>query len=188
MIIGARIKEQRQSIRYTQKMLADKVSVSPQVISNWERGYTEPSADDISKLSEVLECSSDYLLGITNKPNHKMGDHIFKAGMVLKYYTYTWTLKEDMTWDEIAENYHGFPKNMEDYDVLFRVETDLDTNIEHKTVYIEKKKLKDQDEAEFQAFANNPTLQKWYKELPKSKEEDLERLRLMWEILKKDSN
>lgn len=46
----------------------------------------------------------------------------------------------------------------------------------------------DQDEAEFQAFANNPTLQKWYKELPKSKEEDLERLRMMWEILKKDSN
>lgn len=42
----------------------------------------------------------------------------------------------------------------------------------------------DQDEAEFQAFANNPTLQKWYKELPKSKEEDLERLRMMWEILK----
>lgn len=46
----------------------------------------------------------------------------------------------------------------------------------------------DQDEAEFQAFANNPSLQKWYKELPKSKEEDLERLRMMWEILKKDSN
>lgn len=42
----------------------------------------------------------------------------------------------------------------------------------------------EQDEAEFQAFANNPSLKKWYKELPKSKEEDLERLRMMWEILK----
>lgn len=42
----------------------------------------------------------------------------------------------------------------------------------------------EKDEAEFQAFANNPTLQKWYKELPKSKEEDLEKLRKMWEILK----
>lgn len=39
------------------------------------------------------------------------------------------------------------------------------------------------EEAEFQAFENNPSLQKWYKELPKSKEEDLERLRLMWEIM-----
>ncbi|QSB09704.1 helix-turn-helix transcriptional regulator [Lysinibacillus fusiformis] len=42
----------------------------------------------------------------------------------------------------------------------------------------------EKDEVEFQTFANNPTLQKWYKELPKSKEEDLEKLRKMWEILK----
>lgn len=68
-MVGSRIKEQRKKIRYTQKMLADKVSASPQVISNWERGYTEPSADDISRLSEALECSSDYLLGKSNNPN-----------------------------------------------------------------------------------------------------------------------
>lgn len=42
----------------------------------------------------------------------------------------------------------------------------------------------DKDEAEFQAFANDPSLQKWYKELPKSREEDLQKLRKMWEILK----
>lgn len=77
-MIGARVKEQRQKNRYTQKMLADKVSASPQVISNWERGYTEPSADDISRLSEALECSSDYLLGKsddssqTNAKNKKL--------------------------------------------------------------------------------------------------------------------
>lgn len=45
----------------------------------------------------------------------------------------------------------------------------------------------DKDEAEFQAFANNPSLQKWYKELPKSKEEDLEKLRMMWEIINNNS-
>lgn len=70
-MIGTRIKEQRQKIRYTQKMLAEKVSTSPQVISNWERGYTEPGADDISRLSEALECSSDYLLGNSNNPTIK---------------------------------------------------------------------------------------------------------------------
>ena len=68
-MIGDRIKAQRQKNRYTQKMLASKVSTSPQVISNWERGYTEPSADDISRLSEVLGCSSDYLLGKSNSLN-----------------------------------------------------------------------------------------------------------------------
>ena len=43
------------------------------------------------------------------------------------------------------------------------------------------------DEAEFQAFANDPSLQKWYKDLPKNREEDLQRLRKMWEILKDSS-
>lgn len=62
-VIGFRIREQRKKMNLTQKQLADKVSVSPQVVSNWERGYTEPSADDISRLSEVLDCPGDYLLG-----------------------------------------------------------------------------------------------------------------------------
>ncbi|MFJ7700039.1 helix-turn-helix domain-containing protein [Lysinibacillus fusiformis] len=65
-IIGSRIKELRKNAHYTQQQLADKISVSPQVISNWERGYTEPSADDIARLSEVLSCSSDYILGKTS--------------------------------------------------------------------------------------------------------------------------
>lgn len=42
------------------------------------------------------------------------------------------------------------------------------------------------DEAEFQAFANDPELKRWYRELPKSKEEDLRMLRSMWEVIKKE--
>lgn len=43
------------------------------------------------------------------------------------------------------------------------------------------------DEAEFQAFANDPELKRWYRELPKSKEEDLRMLRSMWEVIKKET-
>ena len=46
----------------------------------------------------------------------------------------------------------------------------------------------DKDEAEFQAFANDPELKRWYRELPKSKEEDLRMLRSMWEVIKKKRN
>ncbi len=42
------------------------------------------------------------------------------------------------------------------------------------------------EEEDFQAFINDPELQRWYKELPKSKEEDLQRLRKMWEIFKEE--
>lgn len=44
----------------------------------------------------------------------------------------------------------------------------------------------EKEEAEFQAFANDPELKRWYKELPKSKEEDLRMLRSMWEVIKKE--
>ncbi|MER1958840.1 MAG: helix-turn-helix transcriptional regulator [Solibacillus sp.] len=74
-----------------------------------------------------------------------------------------------------------------DYDTLqliadfFEVSTDYLLGRIEKNPQITKH---EQDEAEFQAFANNPSLQKWYKELPKSREEDLEKLRMMWEIIK----
>lgn len=39
------------------------------------------------------------------------------------------------------------------------------------------------DEREFQAFINDPELKRWHRELPKSKEEDLRKLKKMWEII-----
>lgn len=44
----------------------------------------------------------------------------------------------------------------------------------------------EKEEAEFQAFANNPKLNVFYKELPDSEEEAVERLREIWEIIKND--
>ncbi|RNC98263.1 helix-turn-helix domain-containing protein [Lysinibacillus halotolerans] len=42
------------------------------------------------------------------------------------------------------------------------------------------------DEAEFQAFINDPELQVWYRELPKSDEEELRKLRMIWEMIKNE--
>ncbi|QTD40641.1 helix-turn-helix domain-containing protein [Sporosarcina sp. Te-1] len=43
-------------------------------------------------------------------------------------------------------------------------------------------------EEEFQAFAHDPELKRWYRELPESDEEDLRKLRQMWEIIRSDKN
>ncbi|SES03284.1 helix-turn-helix domain-containing protein [Salipaludibacillus aurantiacus] len=68
MRIGEKIKERRKFKRWKQVELANRVNVSPQVISNWERGYTHPDHTDVSKLSDALECSADYLLGRSDDP------------------------------------------------------------------------------------------------------------------------
>ncbi|ABZ83296.1 helix-turn-helix domain protein [Heliomicrobium modesticaldum Ice1] len=62
--IGNRIKHLRKQRGLTQPQLAKLLNVSPQVISNWERGYTPTIApESIDKLASILETTSDFLLG-----------------------------------------------------------------------------------------------------------------------------
>ncbi|GAA3722876.1 hypothetical protein GCM10022378_11150 [Salinicoccus jeotgali] len=63
MSVSDNIKKYRKMNNLLQKQLADKIGVSSQVISNWERGYTNPNYEDVIKLSDALDCSTDDLLG-----------------------------------------------------------------------------------------------------------------------------
>lgn len=42
------------------------------------------------------------------------------------------------------------------------------------------------DEKSFEEFIEDPELRRWFRELPKSKEEDLERLKRIWEAYNDD--
>ncbi|MFS0574957.1 helix-turn-helix transcriptional regulator [Sporosarcina sp. 179-K 3D1 HS] len=42
------------------------------------------------------------------------------------------------------------------------------------------------DEEDFRNVINDPELRRWYSELPNSKEEDLRKLRKMWDIIKNE--
>ncbi len=66
MLISLRIKELRIDKKLSQTQLAAKVGCSPSMISRWETADCEPTATAILKLSEALECSTDYLLGKTD--------------------------------------------------------------------------------------------------------------------------
>jgi transcriptional regulator with XRE-family HTH domain len=60
-----RIKLLRERKGYSQKELGDKIGVTQYAISKWELGQREPSAQDLFRLCEVLEATTDYLLGRT---------------------------------------------------------------------------------------------------------------------------
>ncbi len=66
MNISHRIKELRKDRSLTQVELAQLVGCSQPMIVLWESGKCEPTATAILKLSEALECSTDYLLGKTD--------------------------------------------------------------------------------------------------------------------------
>lgn len=49
-----RIRKAREGLHLSQEDLADKVGVSVQTISNWERGVSEPSLQNRLILKEIL--------------------------------------------------------------------------------------------------------------------------------------
>lgn len=67
--MGARIRACRKNRGWTQDDLGKRVSVSPQVVSNWERGYSIPDSFNIQSLSQALNVSADYLLCRTDDPD-----------------------------------------------------------------------------------------------------------------------
>jgi len=65
-MIGDRIKRLRTELKMTQEELGNKLSMSRQAVSHWENGLSEPSIEDLIKLTTILNVSADYLLGITS--------------------------------------------------------------------------------------------------------------------------
>lgn len=60
--IGNRISKRRKQLNYTQEILAEKMNVSVQMISNLERGNKAIKIENLIKISEILDISADYIL------------------------------------------------------------------------------------------------------------------------------
>ncbi|TNY48356.1 helix-turn-helix domain-containing protein, partial [Streptococcus pyogenes] len=49
-----KLKERRKELKLTQKDIAEKLGISYQAYSAWERGVKEPSAEKVSQLEKLL--------------------------------------------------------------------------------------------------------------------------------------
>lgn len=58
-----KLKSLRNKYSYSQKQLADKLGVSPSIVSGYETGERTPSTTILLSLSYIFNCSTDYLLG-----------------------------------------------------------------------------------------------------------------------------
>lgn len=61
--LGNRISLYRQNAGMTQEELADKLGVTPQAVSKWERGVSLPDVTLLAQICHILHCSADSLLG-----------------------------------------------------------------------------------------------------------------------------
>ena len=60
--IGKKITDLRKNNNMTQMELADKLGISFQAVSNWERGNTMPDISKLPELAEIFHISVDELL------------------------------------------------------------------------------------------------------------------------------
>lgn len=62
-------KRLRETIKYSnipQKKLAEKLSVNPATVSKYMRHDKYPSLDTFANICEILDVSSDYILGLSD--------------------------------------------------------------------------------------------------------------------------
>ena len=61
-----RLKELRLEKQFTQRELAARLGLTANCVCEWEKGRSEPSIDSLKGLAACLECTVDYLLGISD--------------------------------------------------------------------------------------------------------------------------
>ena len=82
-----RIKLLREEFKMSQKELASKLELSEGSISLYEKEERKPSYEVLLKLSDIFECSIDYIVGNSNDRNGKQIDEkLLKIGLSLKDY------------------------------------------------------------------------------------------------------
>ncbi len=80
--MGHRISKRRKELKMTQEQLAEKMVISLQSVSCIELGKKAIRPDNLVKLCDALEISTDYIL--TGKKTDNQLDGIFKKMQLLK--------------------------------------------------------------------------------------------------------
>lgn len=68
---GERLKYLREKNKMYQSELAEKLNLAPSTISMYERGDRDPDTSTLSKIAEIFNVTTDYLLGRTDKLKDK---------------------------------------------------------------------------------------------------------------------
>lgn len=78
MIIGDRIKKHRIEKGYTQKQLGDLINVSKVSICGYENGTRTPGLDKLADLSNALDVTPEYLLGLDVNVVEENTDYVIR--------------------------------------------------------------------------------------------------------------
>lgn len=93
-----RIKALRDQSGMTQQEVADKLNVTKQTISQYERGLRRPDIESLEAIADLYNVSADYLLGKTDITMQALTEEelkILRSKIIAKYYKYLCALNDD---------------------------------------------------------------------------------------------
>lgn len=61
------IKSERSRLDMTQEKLAEKLGVDSCTIRDWEKGNSTIKSSNLVAMSDLFDCTTDYLLALTNE-------------------------------------------------------------------------------------------------------------------------
>lgn len=68
-IDGKRLAQRRRDRNFTQQSIADALGIKQQVYQRYESGERQPGRPRLNRFCELLECSPDWLLKLTDDPH-----------------------------------------------------------------------------------------------------------------------
>lgn len=68
-VTAQRMRKRLDALHMTQRELAEKTGKTEATISRWAKGDRIPLATEYVGLSKALQCTCDYLLGLSSNPN-----------------------------------------------------------------------------------------------------------------------
>ena len=99
MILGQRIREERERRNWTQNDLAELLNVSRQSISKWEIGSAYPDIERLIQISDLFEVSLDSLIRGDEKFQRKIKVESSKVGMTFwDFMSYRWWVIFVVAW------------------------------------------------------------------------------------------
>lgn len=101
-MIGQKIRDLRKQKRMSQTELAKSAGVSQTTVTAWETGKAEPSSSAVSKLADIFNVTTDYLLGRPNKQEIKKDD-------------------VELSDDDVIMTWRGKPLSDEDRELIRRI-------------------------------------------------------------------
>ena len=75
-IIGVRLKDTRQERHISQRELARRCGLGENSLYLYENNKGDPSVDSLISIAKELRVSTDYLLGLSDKPLGQLGDEL----------------------------------------------------------------------------------------------------------------